>query len=291
MSSGIRQCSAPFTTPPQINRGCRTHEDETGEKFREYNVTTIISASSGWRPTDTFTRPETRHDLDGQIDPFAASSIGFLRPTISTSGGQDQDAGALSKKLGGPLGGDGPNNTEALVADVYRTAWGVRLQGVTVYRDDCRDGVLLEELKQKKCEGSIGGQKSPKVDPGPTSCVSRMAQGTGCFIGLGRPSPRVNPEGTRCSFPESERASSSGPQGGLACRFPIYRPLIATNTIGGISRPFQPRVLEPRKTSGIAPGMPIEGRMLIESLHLDSEVNQYLEDELPALVIYRLVAL
>ena len=47
-----------------------------------------------------------------------------------------------------------PNNvSEALVADVYRTAWECGCKGVTVYRDGCRDGVLLEKSsKKRKCE-------------------------------------------------------------------------------------------------------------------------------------------
>ena len=60
-----------------------------------------------------------------------------------------------------------PNSvTEDLVADVYRTAWESGCKGVTVYRDGCREGVLLDAKEKERKKGHEGPAhlKRPQID-------------------------------------------------------------------------------------------------------------------------------
>ena len=59
-----------------------------------------------------------------------------------------------------------PNDvSEQLVADVYHTAWECGCKVVTVYRDGCRTGVLIDTKSKKdnkKCDSGNSTQKRPK---------------------------------------------------------------------------------------------------------------------------------
>lgn len=57
-----------------------------------------------------------------------------------------------------------PNNvTISSVDEIYRTAWKSGCKGVTIYRDGCRDGVLISTPKEvKKSEDEIVPTKAPK---------------------------------------------------------------------------------------------------------------------------------
>lgn len=62
-----------------------------------------------------------------------------------------------------------PNNvTEEKVSEIYINAWKNGLKGITVYRDGCRDGILLkkEEKKEKdKFFTTVNAPKRPKTLP------------------------------------------------------------------------------------------------------------------------------
>ena len=86
-----------------------------------------------------------------------------------------------------------PNEvSEELVADVYRTAWECGCKGVTVYRDGCREGVLLDK-KQKKKGGDKGAAdgslKRPKSLPADIVRFKNGQEEWIAFVGLmdGRP--------------------------------------------------------------------------------------------------------
>ena len=179
-----------------------------------------------------------------------------------------------------------PNEvSEELVADVYRTAWECGCKGVTVYRDGCRDGVLLEKgsKKKPKCEEHPGQvPKRPKSIP---ADIVRFKNGTEdwiAFVGLqdGRPYevftgkieedamyiPRKIDKGYIIKVREED--------GTKRYDFQYTDRYGYTNTIGGISRLFDEEFWNYAKLiSGVLRhGMPIEKTVsLIESLHLNSE--------------------
>ena len=179
-----------------------------------------------------------------------------------------------------------PNEvSEELVADVYRTAWECGCKGVTVYRDGCRDGVLLEKgsKKKQKCEEHPGQvPKRPKSIP---ADIVRFKNGTEdwiAFVGLqdGRPYevftgkieedamyiPRKIDKGYIIKVREED--------GTKRYDFQYTDRYGYTNTIGGISRLFDEEFWNYAKLiSGVLRhGMPIDNVVsLIESLHLNSE--------------------
>ena len=75
-----------------------------------------------------------------------------------------------------------PNDvSEQLVADVYHTAWECGCKGVTVYRDGCRSGVLIDTKKKaepKKCS-EPSQMKRPKSIP---ADVVRFKNGSEMWI-------------------------------------------------------------------------------------------------------------
>ena len=178
-----------------------------------------------------------------------------------------------------------PNNvSEALVVDVTARRENYGCKGVTVYRDGCRDGVLLEKnsKSRKKCEEHPGEvQKRPKSIP---ADIVRFKNGTEdwiAFVGLqdGRPyevfTGKIE-EDAVFSRRRSEGLHRQSARGDGTKRYDFqYTDRYGyTNTIGGISRLFNEEFWNYAKLiSGVLRhGMPIEKTVsLIESLHLDSE--------------------
>ena len=179
-----------------------------------------------------------------------------------------------------------PNEvSEELVADVYRTAWECGCKGVTVYRDGCREGVLLDKKQKKKggdkgaADGSLKRPKSLPAD------IVRFKNGTEdwiAFVGLqgGRPyevftgkieeDAMFIPPKIKKGFIIKVREED----GTKRYDFQYTDRYGYTNTIGGISRLFNEEFWNYAKLiSGVLRyGMPIEKTVsLIESLHLDSE--------------------
>lgn len=178
-----------------------------------------------------------------------------------------------------------PNNvTEELVADVYRTAWESGCKGVTVYRDGCRDGVLLDAKakERKKCVDPNSHLKRPKSIPADIVRFKNGNEDWIAFVGLQdeRPYeiftgkieedamyiPRKVTKGCIIKIHEAD--------GSKRYDFQYVDRYGYTNTIGGISRLFNEEFWNYAKLiSGVLRhGMPIDKVVnLIDGLHLDSE--------------------
>ncbi len=178
-----------------------------------------------------------------------------------------------------------PNEvSEELVADVYRTAWECGCKGVTVYRDGCRDGVLIDAKKKgtaKKCS-EPSKAKRPKSIPADIVRFKNGSEDWIAFVGIqnDRPYeiftgkieedamyiPRKITKGWIIKVREAD--------GSKRYDFQYQDRYGYTNTIGGISRLFDEEFWNYAKLiSGVLRhGMPIDKVVhLIDGLHLNSE--------------------
>ena len=179
-----------------------------------------------------------------------------------------------------------PNDvTEELVAEVYRTAWECGCKGVTVYRDGCRDGVLIDAKKKdnaaKKCS-EPSQLKRPKSIPADIVRFKNGSEDWIAFVGIQneRPYeiftgkieedamyiPRKITKGWIIKVREED--------GSTRYDFQYKDRYGYTNTIGGISRLFDVEFWNYAKLiSGVLRHkMPIDKVVhLIDGLHLNSE--------------------
>ncbi len=159
------------------------YEDETGEKFQEYNV--YHHNFVKWLEANGYDTSKLATISDEELGEWVAASPyhGATANDIDWVA-KVKMQGAIQKWVDHSISVtvNLPNNvSEGLVAQVYRTAWECGCKGVTVYRDGCRDGVLLEKgsKKKQKCEEHPGQVPKRPSRSRPTSCVSRTAPRTG----------------------------------------------------------------------------------------------------------------
>lgn len=261
--------------------------DETGEKFQEYNV--YHHNFVKWLEANGYDTAKLAMISDAELDEWVAASPyhGATANDIDWVA-KVQMQGAIQKWVDHSISVtvNLPNDvSEALVADVYRTAWECGCKGVTVYRDGCRSGVLLEKSSKKKgkCEEHPGeAPKRPKSIPADIVRFKNGAEDWIAFVGLqdGRPYevftgkieedamyiPRKITKGFIIKVRDAD--------GTKRYDFQYKDRYGYTNTIGGISRLFDEEFWNYAKLiSGVLRhGMPIEKTVsLVESLHLDSE--------------------
>ncbi len=261
--------------------------DETGEKFQEYNV--YHHNFVKWLEANGYDTSKLATISDAELDRWVAASPyhGATANDIDWVA-KVKMQGAIQKWVDHSISVtvNLPNNvSEELVAQVYRTAWESDCKGVTVYRDGCRDGVLLDKNSQKKsrCEEHPGQVlKRPKSIPADIVRFKNGSEDWIAFVGLqdGRPYeiftgkieedamyiPRKITKGNIIKVREAD--------GTKRYDFQYTDRYGYTNTIGGISRLFNEEFWNYAKLiSGVLRhGMPIEKTVsLIESLHLDSE--------------------
>ena len=261
--------------------------DETGEKFQEYNV--YHHNFVKWLEANGYDTSKLATISDAELDRWVAASpyhgatandIDWVAKVKMQGAIQKWVDHSISVTVNLPS-----NVSEELVAQVYRTAWESGCKGVTVYRDGCRDGVLLDKNSQKKsrCEEHPGQVlKRPKSIPADIVRFKNGSEDWIAFVGLqdGRPYeiftgkieedamyiPRKITKGNIIKVREAD--------GTKRYDFQYTDRYGYTNTIGGISRLFNEEFWNYAKLiSGVLRhGMPIEKTVsLIESLHLDSE--------------------
>ena len=262
-------------------------EDETGEKFQEYNV--YHHNFVKWLEANGYDTSKLESISDDELQRWVEASP-YHKATANDIDwvAKVKMQGAIQKWVDHSISVtvNLPNNvSEALVADVYRTAWECGCKGVTVYRDGCREGVLIEKgaKSKRKCEEHPGqAPKRPKSIPADIVRFKNGSEDWIAFVGLqdGRPYevftgkieedamyiPRKITKGFIIKVREED--------GSKRYDFQYKDRYGYTNTIGGISRLFDEEFWNYAKLiSGVLRhGMPIEKTVsLIESLHLDSE--------------------
>ena len=259
--------------------------DETGEKFQEYNV--YHHNFMKWLEVNGYDVNKLNTVSDAELDRLLQASP-YYKATANDIDwvAKVKMQGAIQKWVDHSISVtvNLPNNvSEELVADVYRTAWECGCKGITVYRDGCREGVLLDKnAKRKNDEADAAPLKRPKSIP---ADIVRFKNGTEnwiAFVGLqnGRPyeiftgkieedamyiPPKIK-HGNIIKVREAD--------GSKRYDFQYTDRYGYTNTIGGISRLFNEEFWNYAKLiSGVLRhGMPIEKTVsLIESLQLNSE--------------------
>ena len=262
-------------------------EDETGEKFQEYNV--YHHNFVKWLEANGYDTSKLASISDSELQKWVEASP-YHKATANDIDwvAKVKMQGAIQKWVDHSISVtvNLPNNvSEALVADVYRTAWECGCKGVAVYRDGCREGVLIEKgaKSKRKCEEHPGqAPKRPKSIPADIVRFKNGSEDWIAFVGLqdGRPYevftgkieedamyiPRKITKGFIIKVREED--------GSKRYDFQYKDRYGYTNTIGGISRLFDEEFWNYAKLiSGVLRhGMPIEKTVsLIESLHLDSE--------------------
>ena len=264
-----------------------TFVDEVGDSWEEYNV--FHHKFLVWLEANGYDVAKVKNMPQEELDALVAKSP-YHKATANDIDwvSKVKMQGAIQKWVDHSISVtvNLPNEvSEELVADVYRTAWECGCKGVTVYRDGCRDGVLLEKnsKSRKKCEEHPGEvQKRPKSIPADIVRFKNGQEEWIAFVGLmdGRPYeiftgkleedalyiPRKITKGNIIKVREAD--------GKKRYDFQYTDRYGYTNTVGGISRLFDEEFWNYAKLiSGVLRhGMPIDNVVsLIESLHLNSE--------------------
>ncbi|MBQ7855977.1 MAG: adenosylcobalamin-dependent ribonucleoside-diphosphate reductase [Alistipes sp.] len=284
-----------------------TFTDEQGQTFEEYNV--YHHKFVDWLTINGYDTTNLKTLSDEELEKLVAASP-YHRATANDIDwvAKVKMQGAIQKWVDHSISVtvNLPNNvSEELVADVYRTAWECGCKGVTVYRDGCRAGVLVDKKSKKKeagkCESATGENRRPKSIPADVVRFKNGREDWIAFVGLqeGRPyevftgkieddamfiPPKIM-KGNILKVREED--------GTKRYDFQYTDRYGYTNTIGGISRLFDESFWNYAKLiSGVLRyNMPIEKVVsLIDGLHLDDEnintwkngvkraLKQYIED-------------
>ncbi len=261
--------------------------DETGEKFIEYYV--YHHQFVKWLEINGYDTTRLQNISEEELDKWLKASP-YYKATANDIDwvAKVKMQGAIQKWVDHSISVtvNLPNEvTEELVAEVYRTAWESGCKGITVYRDGCRDGVLLDvkskDNNKKQCENpqSIRRPESIPAD------IVRFKNGKEdwiAFVGkqYDRPYeiftgkieedamyiPKTITHGNIIKVTEAD--------GTKRYDFQYQDRYGYINTIGGISRLFDEEFWNYAKLiSGVLRyGMPIDKVVqLVDGLHLDSE--------------------
>ena len=261
--------------------------DQTGEKFIEYyvyhhNFVKWLDVN-GYDTSKLQTISEKELDRWLQASPYykaTANDIDWVAKVKMQGAIQKWVDHSISVTV------NLPNEvSEELVAQVYRTAWECGCKGVTVYRDGCRDGVLLDIKSKKRNNDSFPDSQSIKRPESIPADIVRFKNGNEDWIAfVGKQDDRPYEiftgkiEEDAMYIPRKITSGSiikvSEKDGSKRYDFQYVDRYGYTNTIGGISRLFDEEFWNYAKLiSGVLRyGMPIEKVVqLIDGLHLDSE--------------------
>ena len=293
---------------PSDHNVVATFVDEQGNAFEEYNV--YHHKFVDWLTINGYDTTRLQTISDEELDKWVAASP-YNRATANDIDwvAKVRMQGAIQKWVDHSISVtvNLPNNvSEELVADVYRTAWECGCKGVTVYRDGCRAGVLVDKKTKKataapKCEGATDSNRRPKSIPAEVVRFKNGKEDWIAFVGIleGHPyeiftgkieddAMYIPPKITKGNILKVREED-----GTKRYDFQYTDRYGYTNTIGGISRLFDESFWNYAKLiSGVLRyNMPIDKVVsLIDGLHLDDEnintwkngvkraLKQYIED-------------
>ena len=261
--------------------------DETGEKFVEYFV--FHHQFVKWLEINGYDTTKLQTIKEEELNEWLKASP-YYKATANDIDwvAKVKMQGAIQKWVDHSISVtvNLPNEvTEELVADVYRTAWECGCKGITVYRDGCRDGVLLDvnsKDKNKKNCSSANSLRRPESIPADIVRFKNGKEDWIAFVGKqdDRPYeiftgkieedamyiPKTITHGNILKVTEAD--------GTKRYDFQYQDRYGYINTIGGISRLFDEEFWNYAKLiSGVLRyGMPIDKVVqLVDGLHLDSE--------------------
>ena len=292
---------------PSDHNVVATFVDEQGNAFEEYNV--YHHKFVDWLTINGYDTTRLQTISDEELDKWVAASP-YNRATANDIDwvAKVRMQGAIQKWVDHSISVtvNLPNNvSEELVADVYRTAWECGCKGVTVYRDGCRAGVLVDKKSKKsaapKCEEPTQSNRRPKSIPAEVVRFKNGKEDWNAFVGMleGHPyeiftgkieddAMYIPPKITKGNILKVREDD-----GTKRYDFQYTDRYGYTNTIGGISRLFDESFWNYAKLiSGVLRyNMPIDKVVsLIDGLHLDDEnintwkngvkraLKQYIED-------------
>ena len=261
--------------------------DETGEKFIEYFV--FHHQFVKWLEINGYDTTKLQSIKEEELNEWLKASP-YYKATANDIDwvAKVKMQGAIQKWVDHSISVtvNLPNEvTEELVAEVYRTAWECGCKGITVYRDGCRDGVLLDvnaKDKNKKNCSNTNGMRRPESIPADIVRFKNGKEDWIAFVGKqdDRPYeiftgkieedamyiPKIITHGNILKVTEAD--------GTKRYDFQYQDRYGYINTIGGISRLFDEEFWNYAKLiSGVLRyGMPIDKVVqLVDGLHLDSE--------------------
>ncbi|MBQ5691395.1 MAG: adenosylcobalamin-dependent ribonucleoside-diphosphate reductase, partial [Alistipes sp.] len=289
------------------NKVLSTFTDEQGQVFEEYNV--FHHKFVDWLRINGYDISRLETISDAELDKWVAASP-YHKATANDIDwvAKVKMQGAIQKWVDHSISVtvNLPNNiSEEVVADVYRTAWESGCKGITVYRDGCRAGVLVDKKSKKaeakKCEEATGENRRPKSIP---ADVIRFKNGSEMWIAFvgkldGQPyeifTGKIEDDAMYIppKITHGHIIKVREEDGSKRYDFQYTDRYGYTNTIGGISRLFDESFWNYAKLiSGVLRyHMPIDKVVsLIDGLHLDDEnintwkngvkraLKQYIED-------------
>ncbi|MBR2367819.1 MAG: adenosylcobalamin-dependent ribonucleoside-diphosphate reductase [Alistipes sp.] len=260
--------------------------DETGEKFIEYYV--YHHQFVKWLEINGYDTTKLQSISEEELDKWLKASP-YHHATANDIDwvAKVKMQGAIQKWVDHSISVtvNLPNDvSEELVAEVYRTAWECGCKGITVYRDGCRTGVLLDVKSKDKDNKCQNDQTIRRPESIPADIV-RFKNGSEDWIAfVGKQGDRPYEiftgkiEEDAMYIPKTITHGNilkvSEADGSKRYDFQYQDRYGYINTIGGISRLFDEEFWNYAKLiSGVLRyGMPIDKVVqLVDGLHLDSE--------------------
>ncbi len=264
-----------------------TFVDETGEKFVEYYV--FHHQFIKWLEINGYDTSRLQSISEDELNEWLKASP-YYKATANDIDwvAKVKMQGAIQKWVDHSISVtvNLPNEvSEELVADVYRTAWESGCKGITVYRDGCRDGVLLDVKDKGNAKKSCSSSESIRRPESIPADIVRFKNGSEDWIAfVGKQDDRPYEiftgkiEEDAMYIPKTIKSGQilkvHEKDGSKRYDFQYQDRYGYINTIGGISRLFDEEFWNYAKLiSGVLRyGMPIDKVVqLVDGLHLDSE--------------------